>query len=284
MDESSHAEPAPPEVDTSVAHSARVYNWMLGGKDNFAADRAMGEAMLQLYPAAREMVWQNRRFVGRAVRYLVGEGVRQFLDIGTGIPAAGNTHEVAQEIAPAARVVYVDNDPIVLAHARALLVSGERGRTDYIHADLREPDVILGDPAVAATLDLSQPVGLMIVAVLHNLSDDDAPVEKVRTVMDALPSGSYLVLTHPTGDAHDPETVDRAVTTGASGGMPVLLRTRSQVERFFGDWQLVDPGLVPVRAWRPDTGPPIEVGTDTPTATPADAGTVGYWAGVARKP
>src|SRR5215469_15575285 len=166
----------PPEINTGVAHPARVYDYMLGGKDNFAADRALADAVIAAMPSAPLMARANRAFLGRAVQYLAKEaGIRQFLDIGTGIPAAGNTHEVAQAIAPESRVVYVDNDPIVLAHARALMTSNAVGATAFIHADLREPDKILADPALHRTLDVGEPVALMLVAILMYIRDEENP-------------------------------------------------------------------------------------------------------------
>jgi hypothetical protein len=249
-----------------------MYDWWLGGKTNFAADRAMGEAFIRAIPSIRTMARENRKFLGRAVRYLVDDaGIRQFLDIGTGIPTEGNVHEVAQDRAPDARVVYVDNDPIVLAHARALMVSGERGQTAYLHADLNEPERILTDPVLTHTLDLGQPVGLIMVAILMLLSDAEDPWAKSRVLMDALPSGSYVAISHP-GREFDPEAMAHIEVVAAQGHMTVVPRVREEVERFFAGWELILPGLVPVKAWRP----PIE-----PVASPDAAY---YWAGVARKP
>jgi hypothetical protein len=208
----------------------------------------------------------------RVTRYLTRDaGIRQFLDIGTGIPTRPNLHETAQEIAPETRVVYVDNDPIVLVHARALMVPGEQGAVQYIDADLREPERILASDEVARTLDLTRPVGLMLVAILMLLRDDEDPWGKVRTLMDALPSGSYVALTHPTQD-FDPEAMAAAVAAATQGNVTLVPRRREEVTRLFDGWQLVEPGVVPVMAWRPD-GPP-----------PADPRAAYYWAGVARKP
>jgi len=218
------------------------------------------------------MARENRKFLGRAVRHLVNDaGIRQFLDIGTGIPTGGNVHEVAQDLAPDARVVYVDNDPIVLAHARALLVSGDRGQTTYIYADFNEPERILTDPALTRTLDLDQPVGLVMVAILMLQRDAEDPWAKSRALMDALPSGSYVAISHP-GRDFDPETMAAIEAVAAQGHVPMVPRVREAVARFFADWELIDPGLVPVKAWRP----PVE-----PVAHPEAAY---YWAGVARKP
>ncbi|WP_233512277.1 SAM-dependent methyltransferase [Micromonospora deserti] len=262
----------PSGVDVSVPHSARVYDWWLGGKDNFAVDRAMGAALIQAIPTLRMMAGENRRFVHRVARYLVTHaGIRQFLDIGTGIPTRPNLHEVAQALAPETRVVYVDNDPIVLAHARALMISSEEGRSEYVHADLRRPETVLADARLADTLDLTQPVALTLIAVLMLLRDEDEPGEKLRTLMAALPSGSYLAITHPTQD-FNPTEMGAAVAAANQGHITLVPRTRAEVERFFDGWELIEPGIVPVMAWRPDAGAP-----DDPQAAY-------YWAGVARKP
>ncbi|SCF06651.1 S-adenosyl methyltransferase [Micromonospora viridifaciens] len=264
-------QPAPAEIDAAVPHSARIYDYWLGGKDNFAADRAVAEALATAIPTIRAMAAENRHFVHRVARYLVGQaGVRQFLDIGTGIPTRPNLHEVAQQIAPETRVVYVDNDPIVLVHARALMISTEQGRSEYIHADLREPEKILQDPALTGTLDLDQPVALTLIAILMLLADSDDPWGKIRVLMDALPSGSYVAVTHPTGD-FDPEAMAAAVASAAQGGMTLVPRSRAEVARFFDGWELIEPGLVPVMAWQPDN-------------PPSDPHAAYYWAGVARKP
>jgi hypothetical protein len=219
----------------------------------------------------RFMAGENRRFVHRAARDLVAkEGLRQFLDIGTGIPTRPNLHEIAQQIEPATRVVYVDNDPIVLVHARALMISTEQGRSEYISADIRDPQSILGDPVLADTLDLREPVGLTLIAILMLLADDDDPWATVAALRDAMPSGSCLAITHPTAD-FNPEEVGPAVAAATSAGMTLVARTRDAVQRFFGDWEMLEPGLVPVSAWRPDE----------PVANPEAAY---YWSGVARKP
>jgi hypothetical protein len=263
---------APPGIDTSVPHSARMYDWWIGGKDNFAADRAMGATFAEAIPSIRTMAQANRDFMHRVVRYLAGEaGIGQFLDIGTGIPTRPNVHEIAQETDPQARVVYVDNDPIVLVHARALMVSGERGRTAYIDADLRAPQKILSDPTLTETLDLGRPVGLLLVAILMLLADQDDPWGRVATLLDALPSGSYVAITHP-GQDFNPEAMAAVVAAATGGGMTLVPRVRADVARFFDGWELVEPGCVPVLAWRPAGG------------QPADPGAAYYWAGVARKP
>jgi hypothetical protein len=246
----------PSEINVTVAHPARVYDYLLGGKDNFAADRALGDAVVKAMPSAREMARANRAFLGRAVRYLVTEaGVRQFLDVGTGIPAAGNTHEVAQAVAPDSRIVYVDNDPIVLAHARALMTSDPAGATAFIRADLRDPDTILGDPALRRTLDLGEPVALMLIAILMYIRDEDNPRGLVSALMDALPSGSYLTITHATAD-FSPDEVAGAVAATEQGGISFTTRTQAEVAAFFDGLDLVDPGVAPILAWHPEGVPP----------------------------
>jgi hypothetical protein len=262
---------APPGVNTNVPHSARIYDYWLGGKDNFAVDRAVGEAMIQAIPGMRYMAGENRKFVHRAARDLVAkEGIRQFLDIGTGIPTRPNLHEVAQEIAPETRVVYVDNDPIVLVHARALMISSTEGRSEYISADLRDAQSILQQPVLLDTLDLTRPVGLTLIAILMLMADEDDPWAKVAALRDAMPSGSVLGITHPTAD-FAPDQVAQAVAAATGAGMTLVARSKTDVERFFGDWELLEPGLVPVSAWR----------SDEPVENPEAAY---YWAGVARKP
>jgi S-adenosyl methyltransferase len=246
----------PSEINVTVAHPARVYDYLLGGKDNFAADRALGDAVVKAMPSAREMVRANRAFLGRAVRYLVTTaGVRQFLDVGTGIPAAENTHEVAQAVAPDSRIVYVDNDPLVLAHARALMTSDPAGATAFIRADLRDPDTILSDPALRRTLDVGEPVALMLIAILMYIRDEDNPRGLVSALMDALPPGSYLAITHPTAD-FSPDEVAGAVAATGQGGISFTPRTQAEVAAFFDGLDLVDPGVVPVLAWHPEGVPP----------------------------
>ncbi len=203
---------AQPGFDTSVAHPARVYDYWLGGKDNFAADREAAERVLAVSPGLRFRVRANRAFLARSVRYLAGEaGIRQFLDIGTGIPSANNTHEVAQSVAPDARIVYVDNDPIVLVHARALLTGTEQGRTAYIEGDLRDTQTILEQ--AARTLDFSQPVAIMLLGILHLISDSEDPYGIVARLVDAVPAGSYLAISHPASDIHPPRRRRSGATT-----------------------------------------------------------------------
>ena len=272
----SQQEPAPPAVDVEVAHPARRYNYWLGGKDHFAADRASGDAIEAAFPHIRTAAVENRRFLRRAVRLLSAEhGVRQYLDVGTGLPTADNTHEVAQAIDPTVHVVYVDNDPLVLTHARALLTSDPRGRTAYLPADLREPEVILKHPDLTATLDLSRPVAVMLIAVLHFLHDDAEAEAAVRTLMAAVPPGSFLTLTHATADLLPPGTVETLSSGQVKGSSSFAGRTRAQVARFFeaGGLELIDPGLTVVSDWRPDPG-----------VTPPPAEHVSVYGAVARKP
>ena len=251
-------------LDTTQPHPARRYNYWLGGKDNFAADRESADAIEAVFPHIRTAAVENRKFLQRAVRFVAGEhGIRQFLDIGTGLPTADNTHEVAQAIDPASRIVYVDNDPLVLTHARALLTSDPAGRTAFIPADLRRPQDILAHPDLAATLDLSRPVAVTVVAVLHFLHDDDEAYAAVRTLMAAVPVGSYLTLTHATADMLPPSTAATLGSGQVKGAGSFAGRTREQVLRFFtdNDLELVEPGLTAVSEWRPDPGvvpPPAE--------------------------
>ena len=246
-------------LDTSVAHPARVYDYWLGGKDNFAADREAAERVLAAAPGLRYRVRANRAFLGRATRYLAAEaGVRQFLDIGTGIPTADNTHEVAQRAAPDSRVVYVDNDPVVLLHAQALLRSTPEGATDYLQADLRDPGTILD--RAAAILDFSQPVALMLLGVLHLIQDAEDPWGIVARLMAALPAGSYLTISHPAIDIHHTQANAQRVYNERVA-TPQTLRTREQVEKFFTGLELVEPGLVQVHQWRPDPGDYVAEGT-----------------------
>ena len=263
------AEPIARRVDITVAHISRVYDYWLGGKDNFAVDRIAAERVIAAYPDIVRSARGNRAFLGRAVRYLVGEaGVRQFLDIGTGLPAADNTHEVAQSEAPACRVVYVDNDPVVLSHAKALLASGPDGATAYVDADLRDPETILA--AAAEVLDFSRPVAVMLVAILQHIGDQDDPYGIVARLLAEIPSGSYLALSHPARDIHAAAMAEIADRMNKLVAEKVTFRTRAEVLRFFDGLELVEPGLVPVPRWRP--------------ASHLDAaGPTVMWGGVGRK-
>jgi hypothetical protein len=254
--------------NTAVAHQARVYNYWLGGKDNYAADRATGDAVMEVYPGIVAAVRAQRAFLGRAVRFLAAEaGISQFLDIGTGIPASDNTHEVAQAVDPDARVVYVDKDPVVLAHAHALLTGG---LTDYIDADLHDTPAIL-DKA-AATLDLGRPVAVMLLGILQVIPDEDNPWEIVAQLVNAMAPASYLVIAHPTADMLEPGPGAEALRRyNENAAEPVVLRTHAQVSRFFAGVDLVEPGVVPVDQWRPPAA--VRPRSD-----------MGVYAGVGRKP
>jgi hypothetical protein len=244
---------APPEIDTSVPQTARIWNYWLGGKDNFPVDRAVGDQILEAFPAIVENARASRAFLARAVRYLAGEaGVRQFLDIGTGLPTANNTHQVAQSVAPDARIVYVDNDPIVLAHARALLTSTPQGATAYIDADLRDPERILEE--AGKTLDLTQPVAVMLMGILGHIEDDDQARSIVGRLMGGVPSGSYLTMNDGTDTSE--EVVEAARIWNLSANPTYHLRSPDRIARFFDGLELVEPGVVSPPQWRPEPGQP----------------------------
>jgi hypothetical protein len=265
---------AAPGIDPTKPHPARRYNYWLGGKDNFAADRASGDELQRLFPKVRLGALANRALLQRATRYLAAEaGIRQFLDIGTGLPTADNTHEVAQRHAPDSRIVYVDNDPLVMVHARALLDSSPEGRTAYIQADLNDPDSILADRALHETLDLKQPIGLMLIAVLHFIHGDGAAKPIVSRLLDALPPGSYLVATHATSDFGTPEQQALYQQLVEQGKSDVWTRGREEFADLFSGLELVEPGVVPASEWRPDAG------TDKPAHRD-----VAIWSAVGRKP
>ena len=258
------------DIDTSVAHIARVYDYWLGGKDNFSADREAGDEAVQAYPQLVSSVRANRAFLARTVRFLAGEvGIRQFLDVGTGIPSASNTHEVAQAIAPETRVVYADNDPMVLAHARALLRSAPEGATAYLDADVRDPAEILH--AAAGLLDLSRPVAVMLVAILHFVSDDEHPQEIISRLMAELPPGSSLTISHVPSDMHASAMKDMGDRLNRLLAQRSTYRSKEQVTRFFDGLDLVPPGVVPIQEWRP---------ASAAEATAAAA----MWGGVGLKP
>ncbi len=259
-----------PDFDTSVPHIARVYDYWLGGKDNFAADRELGEHTLAAYPNLVYSVRANRTFLVRAVRFLAAEmGIRQFLDIGTGIPTANNTHEVAQRVAPESRIVYVDNDPIVLSHAKALLKSNRQGACAYLDADLRDPEAILA--AAAGTLDFSQPVAVMLIAVMHFVGDDSQASAIVRRLTDACVPGSFVTISHAASDIDAKQQTEMVRRLNESVAEKATLRDRAGVTRLFDGLDLVQPGVVRVADWRPDS--------DVEAASPT-----GLWGGVARKP
>jgi hypothetical protein len=265
---------AAPEIDTSRPAPARVYDYLLGGKTHFAADREVADRVLASVPAGRTAARENRAFLGRAVRYLAAEqGVRQYLDIGTGLPAAGNVHEAAQRAAPESRVVYVDRDPMVIAHARALLTSSPEGRTGYVRADLRDPEAILGDPVTRETIDFTQPVALILTAVLHHVQDEDGPGKIVAALVDALPPGSFLVASHVTGE-HDRAGWTAVERGYRAAGLPAQLRDSDEFARLaFAGLEMISPGVVLVSEWRPDSGAPRPV--------PAE---VSFYGGAACKP
>ncbi len=259
-------------VDTSRPHTARIWNYWLGGKDNYEVDQEAGDRIRELHPGIGEYARADRLFLGRAVRHLVvNEGIRQFLDIGTGLPTADNTHEVAQALAPESRIVYVDNDPLVLAHARALLTSAPEGRTDYLDADMRDVDAILEH--AARTLDFREPIALMLLGVVIFIDDDTEAYDIVRRLLDGLPPGSHLVLSHTVTSPAMPD-VDAAVAFWNEHGTPKLTqRTPSQVARFFDGLRLLEPGVVSCNRWRPE-----RAGADTPLPDE-----VAMFAGVGRK-
>jgi hypothetical protein len=260
----------PPGFDTGVAHPARVYDYWLGGKDNFEADRKAAEEVIAARPTIIRDIRYNRAFLGRAVRFLTAEaGVRQFLDIGTGIPAANNTHEVAQSVAPESRIVYVDNDPIVLAHARALLASTPEGACAYLDADLRNMGTVLED--AAKTLDFSQPVAVLFVGVLHLIADSEDPAGLIATALAACPAGSYLALTQPAADVNAEIAAEGARRYNQQVTTQQTRRTYEQTRRFFDGLTLVDPGVVQFHRWRPEPGA-MGLGEN-----------VSGWCGVARK-
>ena len=263
-----------PEIDTSRPHPARMYDYYIGGKNHFAADRALADAALVHWPSGRIGLRENRRFLGRVVRYLAREaGIRQFLDIGSGLPTTANVHEIAQGVDPSCRVAYVDNDPMVLAHARALLASSPEGRTAYIQADLTSPADILSSPVVRSVIDFDQPVALMLVAVLHFLGEEDKPETVLKTLLDALPSGSYLAASHITLE-HDPEGVGGGQRVYREAGLSMNARDADEFASLaFSGLELVPPGVVVVTEWRPESKAP------RPTAAE-----VSCYGGVARKP
>jgi hypothetical protein len=249
-------ESVPPGVDPTKAHPSRRYNYWLGGKDNFAVDRESAEVVASAFPTVYLAAKENRAFLKRVVRHLAGEaGIDQFLDIGTGLPSAGNVHEVAQAIDPASRIVYVDNDPVVLVHARALLTSEPEGRTAYIEADLRDPDKILADPDLIGTLDLTRPAALMLVATMHFITDDDDPYGILSRLVTALAPGSFLVMTHATGDFLTPEQYAENEEANERSGVPFRLRSRAEFTSFFDGLEILPPGVGSVVDWRPDVPP-----------------------------
>jgi hypothetical protein len=273
------ADAGEPQVDLQLdrPHPARVYDYLLGGKDNFAADRAAAQAGMEANPNSRIPPRENRAFLRRVVRYLARDaGISQFLDIGTGIPTSPNVHEIAQDADPQARVVYVDNDPIVLAHARALLTSGPVGKTAYIDADVRNVGRILSSADLRQTLDMNRPVGLLLMAVMHFITDEDDPWDLVARLLAELPAGSYLALSHLTGD-FDPAAWEGVAAVFRRSGVTMQVRPLAAVERFFTGLDLLDPGVVSLPRWRPE---PNHLGQ---LAQPSDAA-VSVYGGLGRKP
>jgi SAM-dependent methyltransferase len=249
-----HSEFAPAGIDVTTPHPARRYDYWLGGKNNYEADRESAELVAEAFPTIRFAALENRKFLRRAVTHLTEEaGIRQFLDIGAGLPTAGNVHEIAQGIAPESRIVYVDNDPIVLIHARSLLDSAPEGATAYLDADARDPEKILSHPDLLATLDLSKPVALMLVAIMHFFTDDDRPHELVRRLCGVLAPGSYLVMTHGTNDHLSQEDLTETREANERSGIPFQLRSTAEFSRFFDGLELVPPGVTSVMTWRPET-------------------------------
>ena len=250
-----------PDIDTTTAHTARVWNYWLGGKDNYPIDREVGDHIYAVLGDIVDDARAARAFLVRVVRHLVGEArIRQFLDIGTGLPTANNTHEVAQATAPECRIVYVDNDPLIMAHARALLTSTPEGVTDYVHADLRDPDTILRE--AARTLDFTQPIALILLEIVGHILDTDEAHAIVNRLLDALPSGSYLVLCDPTAEVRG-EVMEEAIRFwNENATPPIRSRSRQELIRFFDSLELMDPGVVSCSLWRPgpsSIGTPVEV-------------------------
>jgi hypothetical protein len=268
-DNSATASQVPPEVNTNVPQTARIWNYWLGGKDNFDVDRQVGDQILQAFPAIVENARASRAFLVRAVRYLAGEaGIRQFLDIGTGLPTANNTHQVAQAVAPECRIVYVDNDPIVLTHARALLTSTSEGATAYLDADLRDPATILQQ--AARTLDFTQPIAIMLMGILGHIADDDQARSIVKRLVGGVPAGSYLTMNDGTDTSQ--EVVEAARIWNQSANPTYHLRSPDRIARFFDGLELVEPGVVSPPRWHPEP---------SPSGLPAEIDSA---CGVARKP
>ncbi|GAB3896373.1 SAM-dependent methyltransferase [Kibdelosporangium lantanae] len=260
------------DLQTDRAHGARIYDYILGGKDNYAVDREVGDASMAAWPALRTHMVANRTFMHRVARFLAGRGVTQFLDIGTGIPTEPNLHQIVQGVQPDSRVVYTDNDPVVLAHARALMNSSPEGRIAYIHADMRDVSTILDSPRLRDVLDLDRPVGLLVIAMLHFIEDDEEAYTVVQQVLDALPPGSYLAASIAT-DAFDPVPLAKVREQYEAHGETLKFRTEAQAARFFAGLDLEEPGIVQIHKWHPD-----------PDAGPIADTDVAMYGAVARKP
>ena len=264
------------DIDTSKPHSARMYDYYLGGKDHFEVDKQAADQVLAILPHGLVVARQNRAFMHRATRVLAREhGIRQWLDIGTGIPTEPNLHQVAQAVVPEARIVYVDNDPLVLKYAETLMRSAPEGRTTYIEADAKDPQALLDAPELTDVLDLTQPVALSLNALLHFVTDAQGAHPLVSRLLDVLPSGSALAISHCTAD-FDPQTWARAIAVYQAAGTPVQLRSKQEVSRFFEGVELLEPGIVVGHRWRPEAGD--EAAQEIPDAT------VSLWAGVGIKP
>ncbi|MDQ4103741.1 MAG: SAM-dependent methyltransferase [Actinomycetota bacterium] len=261
----------PPNIDTTIPQPARFWDYLLGGKDNYLIDREVGEQVLTIFPDLRDSARADRGFLVRSVKFLVREaGIRQLLDIGTGLPTVNNTHQVAQATSPDCRIVYVDNDPMVLVHARALLTSTPQGATDYLDADVRDPEKILHE--ASRTLDFTQPIGLMLLGIINYILDDDEAHAIVNQLLNALPAGSYLAMSHPTAEVHA-EAIETSIQYyNSSGAPPVRTRSRQHIARFFDGLELLEPGVVSCSLWRPD---PSDIGIHTE---------VTQYGGLARKP
>ncbi|WP_433172499.1 SAM-dependent methyltransferase [Actinoallomurus sp. CA-150999] len=256
-------------IDTGKPSVARMYDYYLDGKDNYQVDRDAVDRIAQAMPEIRQLARENRAFLRRAVRYMARQGIRQFIDIGSGLPTAGNTHEVAQQIAPDSRVVYVDNDPIVLVHGRALLARDDN--TTVATADMREPTSVLEHPNTTKLIDFSKPVGVLLIAMVHFLTEEERP-DVMGALRDALPSGSHITFTHVTRDGQSAAAVDQIESVYATTPTPIYFREHAQIARFFDGYDLVDPGLVTIDAWHPDP------------ADPAPEATRWLYGGVGRKP
>ncbi|HZG02215.1 MAG TPA: SAM-dependent methyltransferase [Streptomyces sp.] len=255
MTNQSHLGFAPEQIDTGRPHPARMYDYYLGGSDNYEVDREAAERLIEIAPDVRASARANRDFLGRAVRTVVREhGIRQIIDIGTGIPTSPNTHELARSVAPDVRVAYVDNDPIVSAHADAKLTGA--GNAEFVLADVREPEAVLEHPAVRELIDFDRPVALLLVAVLHFITDEEDPAGIVATLGGALPAGSCLVLTHGTPDFHDRRLVEEGTAVYKKATAQVTMRSHARILPFFDGYDLLDPGLVQLPLWRPDGPPP----------------------------
>ncbi len=260
------------KLRSHVPHTARIWNYWLGGKDHFPADREVGDRVREIFPVVIELARADRLFLGRAVQYLAAEaGIRQFLDIGTGLPTQDNTHEVAQRVAPESRIVYVDNDPLVLVHARALLTSSAEGATEYLDADLHDPDIILRE--AAKTLDFSQPVAIMLLGIMHFISDDDELQRIIDRLLAAVPSGSYVAVANTTTAVNGEATAEAVRVWNIDAQPKLKLRTPERIAEFFDGLEVVEPGWVSCSRWRPepeyDGSLPVEVD---------------QWCGIARKP